>query len=285
MSDSRTPTSTCRRVLSSVSSSITSIASTSGIPARTKAASCREKCMSSPCGSFFFVTSNLRKLFFSLSLRTSRPWSTSAAMAIFTETASVTPRIRCPPSVTASYLYFTIATSDRVQASDEFGDRCDTVGNELHPAVPERPHALRDRELLDLVVVRFPHEKLLHLLRDEEQLVDADPVLVAGPEAEVAPLSLEEPLLRRAGRLLIELELFDRRLVRHRAGTADPAHEPLTDDAHDRRRDEEGFDAEVEEALDGTCGVGRVERGQDEVARERRLDPDTRGLDVTHLAD
>ena len=67
ISDARTPPSTTRSVLSSVSSSITSIASTSGIPARTKAASCREKCMSSPCGSFFLVTSNARTLFFSLS--------------------------------------------------------------------------------------------------------------------------------------------------------------------------------------------------------------------------
>src|SRR2546423_2992879 len=114
--------------------------------------------MRSPCGSFFFVSSNSRKLFFSLSLRTSRPSSTSAAMAVLTETALVTPRIRFPPSVVASYLYLIIATSDRVQASDDFRDGRDTVRDELDPAVSERSHALLDRERLDLVVVRLVHE-------------------------------------------------------------------------------------------------------------------------------
>src|SRR5215212_2853897 len=205
-------------------------------------------------------------------------------MAVFTEAASVTPRIG-DPSFTASYLYLTIATSDRVQASDDFGDRRDALGDELDAPVAEGSHALLDRECLDLVVVRLAHEQLLHLLRDPEQLVDADPVLVSRPEAEVAPGSLQEPAPGWTARLLVKLELFDRRLVWHRAGTADPAHETLAHDADHRGGDEERLDPEVEEALDGSGSVGRVQRRQDEVARQRRLDADPRGLDVAHLAD
>ena len=143
----------------------------------------------------------------------------------------------------------------------------------------------RDRELLDLVVARLPRDQLTHRFGDGQQLVDADPVLEAGAEAEVAALAPPELFLRRTSRPPVELELLVAGPVRHAAVAADPAHEPLPDDADDRRRDQERFDPEIQEPLECAGGVGTVQRGEHEVSRERRLDPDTRRLHIAHLAD
>src|SRR5207245_11404583 len=83
---------------------------------------------------------------------------------------------------------------------------------------------------------------------------------------------------------VIEVELFWRWLVG--AGTlwADPADESLRQDAAHRGRHHERFDAHLEEAVDGTRGIGGMERGENEVAGQRRLHRDLGRLLVAALA-
>ena len=63
------------------------------------------------------------------------------------------------------------------------------------------------------------------------------------------------------------------------------ADEALGEDGLERRGDEVGLDAHVHEARAGAGGVVRVQRGEDEVAGERRLHRDLRGLGVADLAE
>ena len=65
----------------------------------------------------------------------------------------------------------------------------------------------------------------------------------------------------------------------------DPAHEPLGQDALERRRDEVRLDLEVHEPGDGARGVVGMQGGEREMSRERCLHGDRRGLPVPHLAD
>src|SRR4029450_5892042 len=64
-----------------------------------------------------------------------------------------------------------------------------------------------------------------------------------------------------------------------------PATQPLRGDQNYRRRDVERRDTHVEHPRKRGGGVVRVQRGQDEVARLRRLDRDVGGLEVADLAD
>src|SRR5215212_2993391 len=61
----------------------------------------------------------------------------------------------------------------------ELFDRRQAGGHLGEAVVPERPHALADRGALDLLAAGVPHGQALELLRHGEQLVDADPALVA----------------------------------------------------------------------------------------------------------
>ena len=66
---------------------------------------------------------------------------------------------------------------------------------------------------------------------------------------------------------------------------AHDAHEPLREHRRERVGDDPRLDAEIDEPDDGLDGVGRVERREHEVPRERRLQRDARGLGVADLAD
>jgi hypothetical protein len=70
-----------------------------------------------------------------------------------------------------------------------------------------------------------------------------------------------------------------------RALRAEPAHQALGRDADHRRGDEEGFDAHVEKARDGAERIVGMQGAEDQVAGQRRLDGDLRGLGVADLAD
>ena len=77
------------------------------------------------------------------------------------------------------------------------------------------------------------------------------------------------------------------RLDRGRAGAvfAETSHKALGDDQLDRRGDQEGLDAHVDQSRDRPRGVVGVKGGEDEVARERGADGDVRRLAVADLAD
>src|SRR5207249_8701122 len=107
----------------------------------------------------------------------------------------------------------------------------------------------------------------------------------ARSETEVAALALPEQVFGRAAGLAVEVQLLRRGRVRGPAGPADPANEPLPDDADDRGGHEERLDAKVEEPRQRAGRVRRVDGREDEVAGERGLDADACRFDVAHLAD
>src|SRR2546425_4080430 len=82
------------------------------------------------------------------------------------------------------------ATSDRY-AGQLFDGR--QPGRDLRDAVvPERAHALRDRRALELLAARLRGGEALQRLAHLEQLIDADPALVAGlVTARAAALAVE----------------------------------------------------------------------------------------------
>ena len=63
------------------------------------------------------------------------------------------------------------------------------------------------------------------------------------------------------------------------------AHQALREDAVDGRGEQVILDAHVEQAGDAAGGVVGVQRREHQVAGERRLHGDARGLEVADLAD
>ena len=63
------------------------------------------------------------------------------------------------------------------------------------------------------------------------------------------------------------------------------SHQSLTEDAIDRGGNQVIFQAHVEEASDPAGRVIGVQRGQHQVAGQRRLHSDAGGFDVTHFTD
>ena len=147
------------------------------------------------------------------------------------------------------------------------------------PWYSARARELVRRGLLD-------HE-LADRVGDEHELVDADAVGVAGLRAEVAAGAAHELRLRCSAADAVE----ERELLGASARTARGTCVQMrrtrrwATTADDRRRDEEGLDAHVEEAVQRGGGVGGVQRREHEVAGQRRLHRDPRGLDVADLAD
>jgi hypothetical protein len=69
------------------------------------------------------------------------------------------------------------------------------------------------------------------------------------------------------------------------AGSADQAHQALSEDDGERVGDDPRLDAEIDETHDGLHRVGGVEGGHHQVAGERRLQGDACRLGVANLAD
>src|SRR5512140_1210639 len=80
-------------------------------------------------------------------------------------------------------------------------------------------------------------------------------------------------------------EQLVRGVVTHLADGAEDPQEPLRDDRHDGRGDEEGFDPDLEDPEQCADGVLRVEGGDDLVAGERHLDDRLGGKLVPDLPD
>ena len=94
-----------------------------------------------------------------------------------------------------------------------------------------------------------------------------------GPGTVAADRRLQRVDLLRLGgiaaenrEILLELDPGDRRGARTLG--AESPDEALRDDELDGRRDEEGFDAHVDQTGDGAGRVVRVQRGKDQVSRQ-----------------
>src|SRR4051812_26062882 len=177
-----------RRAFDAVSRTVSS-ASTSGMPARTNAATWREKCMTSERGTLRFVSSisvnlRVRRIFF-----TSSCCESSSLRRLSTLTASALARTLLPSESTATYLNAVIRGSDHVQGAEHLVDGGDVALDQPQRLGLERDHALGHGEVAQILVRGLGDDQLLHLIADDQQLVDADPTLVAGLGAEHAALA------------------------------------------------------------------------------------------------
>src|SRR4051812_38511716 len=137
-----------------------------------------------------------------------------------------------------------------VQGLDDFGDGGDVVLDERHAFAQHRAHALGDGEPAEFFGGGPADDQSAELGRDAQQLVNTDPVAIARAGAVVAAGAAEELRLVAATTVLAEGgELVGTWGVRLLAGVADPSQQTLTDHTDDRRRNQEGFDAHVEEAV------------------------------------
>src|SRR5690348_2986442 len=136
----------------------------------------------------------------------------------------------------------TWASSDSydVDGTHHFGGGRSAVHDQAHCLFLQGLHSLGDRELPHLLMRDPIDDELAHLVGHHEQLVDADPLEVAGVGAEVA----SDAVLEAADRLLSaegpdEVDLVRGRLVSLQAGSATPTHKALSHHCRDGGGDKE----------------------------------------------
>ena len=168
-----------------------------------------------------------------------------------------------------------------VDHAHELVDRRLALQDVRQAALPQRFHSMAPGDRRDLVG-RFPAgDGALHLGAHGQHFEDREPAPVPGHRAVgAAGRAVQrrpggEPALQLLGRGLHPDFL---------ARLAQAPHQPLGDDAAQRRRDLVGLDADVDEARDRVGGVVGVQRRQHQVSGERRLDGDLRGLAVADLS-
>ena len=168
----------------------------------------------------------------------------------------------------------------RISSSDEMPASASRM-----PSWRERRHALLDRlgeDLLGRAGLDQPAQPALHRhhLVERDAAGDSPCPRTARSRRAVEPGSSIGVARCRAPRARARPAEYGSRQC-----DAEPAREPLGDDAVDRRREQARLDAHVDEARDRRRGVVRVQRRQHEMARHRGLDRDPRRLLVADLAD
>src|SRR6185503_9162478 len=160
----------------------------------------------------------------------------------------------------------------------------------FHESVGEQGrHAVFLRYLPEVRGRNFLEDRFADLGPQDHHLVYAD---AAGVARAVAFFAASPAVKLRHVRKLPGKELACEALglrrgqrIRFFAMAADAAHEALAYSHVHRRGDEVGVDSHIKEARQRRRGVTRVERREDEVARERRVDGNRGGLAVADLAD
>src|SRR6185503_8091790 len=153
----------------------------------------------------------------------------------------------------------------------------------FHESVGEQGrHAVFLRYLPEVRGRNFLEDRFADLGPQDHHLVYAD---AAGVARAVAFFAASPAVKLRHVRKLPGKELACEALglrrgqrIRFFAMAADAAHEALAYSHVHRRSDEVGVDSHIEEARQRRRGVARVERREDEVARERRIDGNRGGL-------
>ena len=133
----------------------------------------------------------------------------------------------------------------------------------------------------------MPHHERAERVGHRHHLDDRHAARVAGVRALAAALRVPQRDRSAAGEAP-DAGLLDhlwKRLVRLLAMRAQRSHQALRLDADDGRREQVILDAHVEQAVDRPRRVVRVHGREHEVAGERGLHGDLRGLEVADLAD
>src|SRR4051812_27929244 len=171
----------------------------------------------------------------------------------------------------------------------ELFERREPGGDLREAVVPQRPHALFDRGAFEFFPARLGRGQALHRLAHHEQLIDADPALVARlAAAGAALLAVEDDAVGGRGAPGGDARLdplFSRRRVHLAAVAAEFSRQPLGEHRRDRRARQERLDTHLVQARERTGRVVRMQRREYEVARQRGLDRDLGGLAVANLAD
>src|ERR1700736_2677570 len=128
-------------------------------------------------------------------------------------------------------------------------------------------------------------DQLTQRVRDFHQLINSSAAFVSGVVAGIAPFTVEE--LAVADVAFRQFKLSKERVVRlvgRAAVGTNATKQTLTEHGFERCRDQERLEAHVDQTRDGAGSVVGVQRGEDEMAGERRLDCDLRRLQVARLA-
>src|SRR6185295_4080612 len=219
----------------------------------------------------------------------------SWARSVLAESASNRPVTDLPPSVSPLYSNTGIVAFLQrelevlLRDAEHLGDGGLAVSHLDRAVRQQGGHALGDGLLLDAAGVHVLEDQLAHVVVHHQQLVDAGPpavaVLVAGRAAHraVEPDDVELLLQLLLGQGDLR-QLLVGGLVLLPAVGAHPADQALGEDGGERGRHQERLHAHVHQSGDRAGGVVGVDGGEDEVAGERSLDGDLRGLLVADLA-
>ncbi len=142
--------------------------------------------------------------------------------------------------------------------------------------------------LVDGVRIRLRPDELAHVLGHFEDLEHAVAAAITGAAAALAAAGFVitspalKPITAKRGSLV---ESCGRQAARHLAAIAQHPHQALRDHGAQRRLQQKALDAEIDQPRHGgRRGIG-MQRGQHEMAGQRGMDRNMRGLGVAHLAD
>src|SRR6266478_6551334 len=147
-------------------------------------------------------------------------------------------------------------------------------------------HPLAARDLFEHGGFGLWPDRFSDLRRDLHHLEQA---LASAEAAEAAPLATTgavNDLARfesQGRKALVARKIGGGKTIGGLAMLAQHAHQALTNDNADTGSDEKALDAEVDETGDRSGGRIGVQRGQDKMARQRRMHADMRRLAVAHF--
>src|SRR5262249_19074062 len=213
------------------------------------------------------------------------PLARRAATAAGRLSASMSPVTALPP---ARPLYANTAIPVlplRQRDSEDLLDRRGPLDHLHQSGLPKGLHAVPLGLFTDLGRRRILQNHVTKWLGDGHHFIDGDATLHSREVARRAALPAVERHVRQSlGGVPIGNQILF--AARHRlpAVFADPAAQSLGEDEQERGRQQEWLDAHVEQPRDRRRTVVRVQRREDQMARQGGADRDLRRFEVTRLA-
>src|SRR5581483_5427075 len=170
--------------------------------------------------------------------------------------------------------------------ANDFFDGGNTVFDFNQSAAAEADHPDLRLCLLDVDGRAAGEDELANLVVDAHHFDQAHAPLVAGVVALLTTSALED--LKGTDFFFLVADVHQRLRLdvdRLLAVRTDAACEPLRGDELHRRGDQKRLDSHVHQTIDRRRRVVRVQRREDEMSGERRLDRDLRRFEVADLAD
>src|ERR1700686_4512800 len=167
-----------------------------------------------------------------------------------------------------------------------FFECCDAFANFCKAALAQRDHAFFAGDALDLGRGPAINNHLADTIGQVEELADCRATVESCSGAFEAAGAFDQRDCRpHCGGESGFVQFLGRIFLRPLAIGTDNADQPLGHDAVQRRNEVIGLDAHVDETADDIGAVIGVDGGEDQVAGERGLNSDLRGLLVANFAD